>query len=76
MVMVMEPIWESDFHAYSYGFRPSRSVHHAIHTVKMQLSASDTIIVIKIMIMFAFKHIYVNITYELNEFSNYNFLNR
>jgi RNA-directed DNA polymerase len=41
MLMVMEPIWESDFHAYSYGFRPSRSVHHAIRTVKMQLTASD-----------------------------------
>jgi RNA-directed DNA polymerase len=42
MLMVMEPIWESDFHAYSYGFRPSRSVHHAIRTVKMQLTASDS----------------------------------
>ena len=41
MLMVMEPIWESDFHAHSYGFRPSRSVHHAIRTVKMQLTAAD-----------------------------------
>jgi len=30
MLMVMEPIWESDFHRLSYGFRPERSVHHAI----------------------------------------------
>jgi group II intron reverse transcriptase/maturase len=37
MLMVMEPIWESDFHPVSYGFRPARSVHHAIRTVKMQL---------------------------------------
>ncbi|MBJ6359743.1 group II intron reverse transcriptase/maturase [Paenibacillus sp. GCM10012307] len=37
MVMVMEPIWESDFHPQSYGFRPARSVHHAIRTIKMQL---------------------------------------
>ncbi|MDQ1911639.1 reverse transcriptase domain-containing protein [Paenibacillus sp. GD4] len=37
MVMAMEPIWESDFHAQSYGFRPARSVHHAIRTVKIQL---------------------------------------
>ncbi len=37
MLMVMEPIWESDFSKYSYGFRPQRSVHHAIRTVKMQL---------------------------------------
>lgn len=37
MLMAMEPIWESDFHALSYGFRPERSVHHAIRTVKLQL---------------------------------------
>jgi len=37
MLMVMEPIWESDFHRLSYGFRPARSVHHAIRTVKFQL---------------------------------------
>lgn len=29
MLMAMEPIWESDFHTLSYGFRPERSVHHA-----------------------------------------------
>jgi RNA-directed DNA polymerase len=37
MLMVMDPIWESDFHNSSYGFRPERSVHHAIRTVKLQL---------------------------------------
>lgn len=37
MLMVMEPIWESDFHRCSYGFRPERSVHHAVRTVKLQL---------------------------------------
>ena len=37
MLMVMEPIWESDFHRLSYGFRPQRSVHHAIRTVRIQL---------------------------------------
>ena len=37
MLMAMEPIWESDFHTVSYGFRPARSVHHAIRTVKLQL---------------------------------------
>ena len=40
MLMVMEPIWESDFHRLSYGFRPERSVHHAIRTVKIQLQGS------------------------------------
>ena len=37
MLMAMDPIWESDFHRLSYGFRPARSVHHAIRTVRFQL---------------------------------------
>lgn len=37
ILMVMEPIWESDFHSCSYGFRPARSVHHAIRAIKLQL---------------------------------------
>ena len=41
MLMVMEPIWESDFHGLSYGFRPQRSVHHAIRTLKLQLQDND-----------------------------------
>lgn len=44
MLMAMEPIWESDFHRLSYGFRPERSVHHAIRTVKFQLQdGADTV---------------------------------
>lgn len=41
MLMAMEPIWENDFHSLSYGFRPERSVHHAIRTVKLQLTGSE-----------------------------------
>ena len=41
MLMAMEPIWESDFHSASYGFRPARSVHHAIRMLKLQLQADD-----------------------------------
>jgi group II intron reverse transcriptase/maturase len=41
MLMAMEPIWESDFHSASYGFRPARSVHHAIRMVKLQLLDGD-----------------------------------
>lgn len=41
MLMVLEPIWESDFHPASYGFRPGRSVHHAIRAVKLQLLGDD-----------------------------------
>jgi len=40
MLMAMEPIWENDFHSLSYGFRPERSVHHAIRTVRIQLTDS------------------------------------
>lgn len=42
MLMAMEPIWENDFHSLSYGFRPERSVHHAIRTVQLQLTGSST----------------------------------
>lgn len=38
ILMAMEPIWESDFHQRSYGFRPSRSVHHAVRALRMQLT--------------------------------------
>lgn len=41
MLMAMEPIWENDFHPLSYGFRPERSVHHAIRTVRIQLTDSS-----------------------------------
>ncbi|MDA8206584.1 MAG: group II intron reverse transcriptase/maturase [Thermaerobacter sp.] len=42
MLMAMEPIWESDFRPTSYGFRPRRSVHHAIRAVRLQLLSDDT----------------------------------
>lgn len=41
MLMAMEPIWENDFHSLSYGFRPERSVHHAIRTVRIQLTEGN-----------------------------------
>ena len=41
MLRATEPIWESDFHPTSYGFRPARSVHHAIRMVKLQLQDGD-----------------------------------
>lgn len=40
MLMVMDPIWKSNFHRLSYGFRPERSVRHAVRTVKLQLQAN------------------------------------
>jgi len=41
MLMAMDPIWESDFRWMSYGFRPGRSVHHAVRAVKLALT--DTV---------------------------------
>ena len=41
MLMAMDPIWESDFHTLSYGFRPCGSVHQAIRTVKVQLQDNN-----------------------------------
>ena len=29
--MALEPIFEVEFHDSSYGFRPNRSTHHAVH---------------------------------------------
>ena len=40
MMMAMEPIWESDFHRSSFGFRPGRNVHQAVHMVAFNLTDS------------------------------------
>src|ERR1035441_168513 len=42
MLMAMQPIWESDFHRLSYGFRPERRVDHPIARVKFQLQDGDS----------------------------------
>jgi len=33
VVMVLEPIYEEEFHDFSYGFRPGRSAHAALETL-------------------------------------------
>ena len=33
VVMILEPVYEADFHETSYGFRPGRSCHHALATL-------------------------------------------
>lgn len=33
VVMVLEPIYEQEFHSGSYGFRPGRSAHHALEAL-------------------------------------------
>jgi RNA-directed DNA polymerase len=36
VVMLLEPIYEQDFHDCSYGFRPRRSAHHALEALWKQ----------------------------------------
>lgn len=36
VVMLLEPIYEQDFHAGSYGFRPTRSAHQALESLWQQ----------------------------------------
>ena len=33
-LLVLEPIFEADFHDSSYGFRPGRSAHQAIAAIR------------------------------------------
>ncbi len=37
VVMLLEPIYEQDFHPGSYGFRPRRSAHQALEDLRRQL---------------------------------------
>lgn len=40
VVMVLEPLYEQDFHDCSYGFRPGRSAHQALQSMRDQLMQS------------------------------------
>lgn len=40
VVMLLEPIYEQDFHEGSYGFRPERSAHDALESLWKQLMKS------------------------------------
>jgi len=37
VVMILEPIYETVFHDFSYGFRPGRSAHDALHALYEEL---------------------------------------
>ena len=37
VAMLLEAIYEQDFCDFSYGFRPGRSPHHALHEVRQGL---------------------------------------
>jgi len=40
--MVLEPVYETDFSNYSYGFRPNRSTHDAIMSVQEHIHPAGT----------------------------------
>ena len=40
--IVLEPIFEADFHPTSYGFRPKLSAHHALETVRTTVNWGKT----------------------------------
>jgi len=39
VAMVLESIYEEDFYDFSYGFRPGRSAHQAVHDLREKLQA-------------------------------------
>jgi RNA-directed DNA polymerase len=40
--IVLEPIFEADFLPTSYGFRPRRSAHHALETIRQTVNRGRT----------------------------------
>lgn len=42
MVLILEPIFEADFHECSHGFRPGRKAHDALQAIQENLKAGRT----------------------------------
>lgn len=42
VVMILEPIFEADFHDCSHGFRPGRKAHDALDAIRQNLKAGRT----------------------------------
>jgi RNA-directed DNA polymerase len=40
--ILLQPIWEADFHEYSYAYRPQRRTHQAMDTIRGALLAGKT----------------------------------
>lgn len=45
MAILLQPIWEADFHDYSYAYRPQRRTHQAMETIKEALLNGKTEVV-------------------------------
>lgn len=41
VLLVLEPIFEADFHECSYGFRPGKSAHQALDVIRGQLASGQ-----------------------------------
>ena len=42
VVLILEPIFEADFHECSHGFRPGRKAHDALEAIRENLKAGRT----------------------------------
>jgi RNA-directed DNA polymerase len=42
--LILEPIFEADFRACSFGFRPGRSAHQALDVLRHHLNAGETVV--------------------------------
>jgi len=56
VVMALEPIYEQDFYACSYGFRPGRSAHQALAELWQQAMAIDGGWILEVDIRKFFRH--------------------
>ena len=45
VAIVLQPIWEADFHEHSYAYRPRRNTHQAMETIKEALLSGRTEVV-------------------------------
>jgi RNA-directed DNA polymerase len=42
LAILLQPIWEADYHEYSYAYRPQRRTHQAMDTIRKALFARKT----------------------------------
>lgn len=45
MAILLQPIWEADFHEHSYAYRPQRRTHQAMETIREALLSGKTEVV-------------------------------
>jgi RNA-directed DNA polymerase len=41
VLLILEPIFEADFHECSYGFRPGKSAHQAVNAIRQRLAGGQ-----------------------------------